>query len=194
MLQTIPLFPLNAVLFPGGPLRLRIFEPRYLDMIGRCMRTNAEFGVAMIVEGAEVGPARTAMIGTTARIEDFERTNDGLLGILARGDMRFRIDSVVQQSDGLNVAQVEVLPGDPVVAVPEGFEHLQRLLRELYPQAALMYGEQAADYENAAWVSARLAELLPLTVYLRQRCLEIDSPLERLRYLLYVTREAQGLG
>ena len=73
----LPLFPLNTVLFPGGPLKLRIFEPRYVDMIGRCMRTEQPFAVALIVEGREVGPARTASIGTSARIVDFERLRDG---------------------------------------------------------------------------------------------------------------------
>jgi Lon protease-like protein len=194
MPQTIPLFPLHTVLFPGGPLRLRLFEPRYLDMVGRCMRTQSEFGVAMIIDGAEVGPARTALIGTTARIEDFERTSDGLLGILARGVTRFRIESVNLQSDGLYVAEIEPLPDEPDEVVPEGFDELANLVRELYPQAGQLYGDQPAEYESAAWLSARVAELLPLTSYLRQRCLEIDSPLGRLHYLRDLTREAKGFG
>jgi Lon protease-like protein len=70
---TIPLFPLNTVLFPGGPLRLRIFEPRYLDMVSRCMREDAGFGVALIVAGREAGgAAQTVAIGTLARIVDFD--------------------------------------------------------------------------------------------------------------------------
>src|SRR5690606_16693605 len=90
----IALFPLNTVLFPGGPLRLRIFEARYLDMVARCLREDQEFGVAMIVEGGEVGPARTALIGTTARVCDFDRSSDGLLNVLARGARRFKIRQV----------------------------------------------------------------------------------------------------
>ena len=93
--STIPLFPLNTVLFPGGPLKLRIFEPRYVDMIGRCMREDTGFGVALIIEGVEAGgPARTANVGTLARIVDFEQLKDGLLGITAHGGERFRIDLV----------------------------------------------------------------------------------------------------
>src|SRR5687768_15209514 len=103
MSVVLPLFPLNTVLFPGGPLRLRIFEPRYLDMVSRCMRESSSFGVALITEGKEAGgTARTTGVGTTARIVDFERLDDGLLGITARGEQRFTIEDVRTQSDGLN--------------------------------------------------------------------------------------------
>jgi len=116
---TLPLFPLNTVLFPGGPLRLRIFEPRYLDMVSRCMREDSGFGVALIVAGREAGgAAQTVTIGTHARIVDFEQLDDGLLGITARGERRFRIVHAHQESDGLNVAQVEWLDDELRAEVP----------------------------------------------------------------------------
>lgn len=179
----LPLFPLNTVLFPGGPLRLRIFEPRYVDMIGRCMRTESPFGVAMIVEGSEIGPARTATIGTTATIHDFEQLSDGLLGIKARGSARFRIETVTQQEDGLNVADVDVFASDLPVPVPATYESLVHLMRGLYPQVAILYGDAPGEFEDANWLSARLAELLPLPLHQRQHCLELHDPLERLRFV-----------
>ena len=109
MSEVLHLFPLNTVLFPGGPLRLRIFEPRYLDMISRCLRENGDFGVALITEGRETGSARTTQIGTSAHIVDFERLDDGLLGITAHGERKFRIVKVTTQSDGLNIADVNFL-------------------------------------------------------------------------------------
>src|SRR5262245_42622477 len=115
-MPALPLFPLNAVLFPEGPLKLRIFEARYVDMIGRCMRENAPFGIALINEGVEAGGnASTVQMGTSARIVDFEQLKDGLLGITAVGERCFVIDSVSQQSDGLNVAQIEWLEPEPAV-------------------------------------------------------------------------------
>lgn len=183
MTQSIPLFPLKTVLFPGGPLRLRIFEPRYLDMIGRCMRTESEFGVAMIVEGAEVGPARTALVGTTAAIHDFEQLSGGLLGISARGRSRFRIQNVEQQSDGLNVAEVEMLADDTAVLVPETYSALSRLLQGIYPQVAVLYDEAPPQFDDASWVGARLTELLPMPLPQRQHSLELDDPIERLQFL-----------
>ena len=86
----VPLFPLNTVLFPGGPLPLRIFETRYLDMVSRCMKDDLPFGVLLIREGAEVGPAATCDVGTLARIVDWYQGSDGLLGVTAIGTERFR--------------------------------------------------------------------------------------------------------
>ncbi len=164
-------------------MRLRIFEARYLDMIGRCMRENAPFAVALIVEGKEVGPAKTATIGTTARIEDFERLRDGLLGISARGERRFHIRSVDTQSDGLNLAQVDLLAEEKRVAVPADLEPMSAMMRRLYPEASMLYGDAVPQPEDASWLSARLTELLPLDLSVRQACLEMDDPIERLRYL-----------
>lgn len=191
MTQTIPLFPLYTVLFPGGPLRLRIFEPRYLDMISRCMRESSPFGVALIVDGKEVGPAKTVALGTTARILDFERMNDGLLGISARGEQRFRIQSVSVQADGLNLAEVEML-GETSAEVPEDLAGLSELIGQLYPRVSLLYDEVVPRLDDAGWVSARLAELLPIELSVRQVCLEQDDPVERLRYLASLIKAAEG--
>jgi uncharacterized protein len=184
MSTVLPLFPLNTVLFPGGPLRLRIFEPRYLDMISRCMRENSSFGVALITEGREAGSvARTTTVGTTARIVDFERLDDGLLGITARGGQRFSIAEVSTQSDGLNVADVELLPDEPVMEIPDDLEILAELLKQAFAQIGTAYGEEQPHFENASWVGMRLAEILPLPMPEKQQCLEMDDAVARLRLL-----------
>lgn len=180
----IPLFPLNAVLFPGGPLKLRIFEARYVDMIGRCMREGTTFGVAMIVEGMEAGgPATTATVGTTARIVDFEKLADGLLGITAVGERRFRLMSVETQTDGLNVAHVEWLDPEPVMPVPSDCEPFVLLLQHALPELAPLYDFSPVSYDDASWVGSRLVEILPLSPAEKQRCLEMHDPLERLQHL-----------
>jgi Lon protease-like protein len=182
--QTIPLFPLGVVLFPGGPLKLRIFEARYVDMIGRCMREEQPFGVALLVEGQEAGgPALTAPIGTSARIVDFERLKDGLLGITAVGERIFQIVSRQRQADGLNLAQVVWLPAEEPVGVPEESAHLVKLLQYALPQLQPLYDISTAQYHDAGWVSARLLEILPLPLLEKQRCLEMSEPLLRLRHL-----------
>jgi Lon protease-like protein len=181
---TIPLFPLGTVLFPEGPLKLRIFEPRYVDMVGRCMREDSGFGVALIVEGHEAGgPARTVETGTLARIVDFEKLNDGLLGITARGEQRFRILSVHRQSDGLNLAEVEWAGQEAHAAVPEELSLLPSLLRGAFPQVGAVYGAIEPRYDDASWVGMRLAELLPLQMQERQECLEMFDAVARLKLL-----------
>lgn len=180
----IPLFPLRAVLFPGGPLKLRIFEPRYIDMIRRCMRDDSGFGVALIVAGQEVGgPARTVDVGTLARIVDFEKLPDGLLGITAIGERRFRIVSTTREADGLNVAQVEWLPVETTASIPAELSILAELLQHAFPQVRALYGSVVPQFDDANWVGMRLAELLPLPAPERQQCLELDDPLQRLRLI-----------
>ncbi len=180
----VPLFPLNAVLFPGGPLKLRIFEARYVDMIGRCMREGTPFGVAMIVNGVEAGgDAQTVAVGTAARIVDFEKLQDGLLGITALGDRSFRIRSVSRQADGLNIAAIEWLPAEPGLPVPDECAYLVRLLQHALPQLAPVYDFTPIRYDDAAWVSARIVEILPLPLEEKQRCLEMQDPLQRLEHL-----------
>jgi uncharacterized protein len=181
---TIPLFPLQTVLFPGGPLKLRIFEPRYLDMVSRCMREDSGFGVALILEGREAGgPARTTEIGTLARIVDFERLEDGLLGITARGERRFKIISTRRESDGLNIADVEWLAAEPGVSLPEPYAILAELLQRAFEQIGGSDAGETARYEDSSWVGMRLAEILPLDVSERQAMLEMNDAAERLRWL-----------
>jgi Lon protease-like protein len=88
----LPLFPLNVVLFPGMVLPLHIFEPRYLEMVNRCLVEEIPFGVVLIHEGHEVGgTARPWSVGTAARIIRVEREDDERLNIVVVGAQRFRI-------------------------------------------------------------------------------------------------------
>jgi uncharacterized protein len=177
----LPLFPLGTVLFPGGPLRLRIFEPRYLDMVRQCLKESRAFGVVLILEGEEAGEvASVAGSGTTARVVDFDTLPDGLLGIDCVGEQRFRVLRRWQQGDGLNVAEVDYLPDDPPCALPAELAHLGELLREVLPQLGERYAHVVARYEDAGWVGNRWAEVLPLTVAEKQQLLELDDPLARL--------------
>ena len=177
----LALFPLNTVLFPGGPLSLRIFEPRYLDMVRRCLKERGGFGVVLILEGAEAGVVgRVAHTGTSARIVDFDTLPDGLLGIVCMGERRFRVLRRWQQPDGLNLAQVDWLPDEAPQAVPEELAHLAELLLEVLPRLGGVYMHVEARYQDAGWVGNRWAEILPLTSAEKQELLELTDPLARL--------------
>ena len=177
----LPLFPLGTVLFPGGPLRLRIFEPRYLDMVRQCLKGSRPFGVVLILEGLEAGAvASVATTGTSARLVDFDTLPDGLLGIDCLGEQRFRLCRRWQQADGLNLAEVDYLPDDAPCALPAELAHLGELLREVLPQLGERYAHVTAHYDDAGWVGNRWAEVLPLTCAERQQLLELADPLTRL--------------
>jgi Lon protease-like protein len=179
-MTTIPLFPLNIVLFPEGPLPLRIFETRYVDMVRRCMREDAGFGVVLIREGSEVGHAETYDVGTMAKITDFDPLPDGLLGLSCVGQQRFRIVKRSRQADGLNLGDVEWLVPEATVLVPERHARLASLLQSVLPQLGEVYADIEMRLDDAAWVGHRLAEILPIPLADKQTYLELDDPVQRL--------------
>jgi uncharacterized protein len=181
--ESIALFPLNIVLFPEGRLPLRIFETRYIDMVRSCMRGNLNFGVVLIRDGREVGPADTFDVGTTAKIVDFHQLSDGFLGLSCVGEQRFRILRRSRQTDGLNLAEVDWLTPEPVVAVPPRHEHLAELLKTVLPQLGEVYTGIAMRLDDAAWVGHRLSEILPIAGSEKQLSLEMDDPVKRLDML-----------
>ena len=179
----IALFPLNVVLFPEGPLPLRIFETRYVDMVRRCMREDQRFGVALIREGSEVGPAETFEVGTMVKIVDFHQLSDGFLGLSCVGEQRFRIISRSRQTDGLNLADIESFEREALVAVPERHARLAELLKTVLPQLGEVYAGITMRLDDAAWVGHRLAEILPIAAAEKQFCLELNDPIRRLDVL-----------
>jgi Lon protease-like protein len=180
----LPLFPLQTVLFPGGRLPLRIFEQRYLEMAKACLRDGTPFGVCLIREGREVGePALPEDVGCTARIVEWDMPQLGLLQVVAHGERRFRIRSRQVQPDGLARAQVEMLAEAGDAPIDAGADLCARVLRRIVEAAPAGLVEAPPRYDSAAWVSARLAELLPLSLASRQRLLEMDEPRDRLEIL-----------
>jgi Lon protease-like protein len=181
---TIPLFPLHTVLFPGGTLPLRIFEPRYLDMVSNCMKTGSGFGICLIREGSEVGrAAATYETGTLCEIDYFNQQPDGLLGITARGTQRFQILHTEVRPDQLTIAEVKMLANEASQALPAEFAACAEVLRKLLEQLGYPFIKMEKHYEDASWVGARLAELLPIRLEQKQYFLQLDDPLQRLERL-----------
>ena len=179
--SVIALFPLHTVLFPGGPLPLRIFETRYTDMVRRCMREQQPFGVVLIQEGDEAGVvATTATVGCTARIADFHTLQDGLLGISCVGVRKFSVQRVWRASDGLNMGEVAWLPVEPELPLPADCARLATTVRRAFEELSEHYENVERKFDDAAWIGARLAELLPIELAEKQALLELDDPIERL--------------
>lgn len=182
--EEIPLFPLRTVLFPGGVLPLRIFEARYLDMISECAGEQKGFGICAIRSGAEVGRAADCYtVGTVASVQDFDRSEDGVLCIVAHGHRRFRIVNRQVEPSQLLRADVQWLEDAGQAALPANRRPLAAFLEQLIRQAGKPFSDMQVDYDNAAWVAGRLAELLPFALGDKQRLLEMDNPLDRLEAL-----------
>ncbi|MDH3338444.1 MAG: LON peptidase substrate-binding domain-containing protein [Gammaproteobacteria bacterium] len=188
----VPLFPLNTVLFPGGPLPLRIFEQRYLDMISGCVKNDAPFGVLLIRDGAETGPATTHEVGTLARIIDWYQGSDGLLGVTAIGEQRFRVVSSHRESNGLNIGNIEILPDEPVVPLPDEYQAMPTILAGVLDDLGLLYESLDRHMDDAAWVTSRFIEILPLDLEQKQHCLENGDPQARLRIVQAMLDAARG--
>ncbi|MEC7803260.1 MAG: LON peptidase substrate-binding domain-containing protein [Pseudomonadota bacterium] len=181
--KVVPLFPLGTVLFPQGPLPLRVFEPRYLDMISRCLKDESQFGVLLIYDGSEVGSADTYSVGTKARICDWYQGSDGILGLTAIGTQKFRLVDVKQQSDGLYLGEIDVLDPEPSIPLPEDYLRMADLLRAIVHDLGRLYQPLEKHFDDSTWVGNRFGEVLPVPMQYKQHCLEIDHPLERLRFI-----------
>lgn len=191
-LSSLPLFPLQTVLFPGGWLPLRVFELRYLDMVRRCHAADAPFGVVALQRGSEVrqagAPAETLYdIGTLATIQALEAPQPGLLMIRCHGEQRFRLADTQQLRNGLWVAEVHRLDDDLPVPVPPDLtfvgQSLARVLASLRARTdatGQVPAEDAMRLEDCGWVANRWCELLPVPLELKQRLMQLDNPLVRL--------------
>lgn len=194
-LSGLPLFPLGTVLFPGGLLPLRIFEVRYLDMIGRCHRHSAPFGVVALQQGSEVqqpqgntfAPEQFASIGTLATIDSLESPQAGLLVIRCTGTQRFTVTRRERLRHGLWVADVTRVAPDAATGVPPDLQPvadaLARVIERLRERGVApdqMPLLEPYAFDDCGWVANRWTELLSVPVELKQRLMTLDSPLMRL--------------
>jgi len=195
-LHSLPLFPLGTVLFPGGYLPLQIFEVRYLDMIGKCFKNAAPFGIVTLNKGSEVRRATAHdsipqelffETGTLARISNLSRPQPGLMLIQCTGLQRFVVEKHELLKHGLWIANVRVLPDDQLVAVPGDLQPvadaLHRVLSTLQQQgiaADQMPIQPPYVLDDCAWVANRWCELLPMALEHKHRLMTLDNPLVRL--------------
>ena len=192
MVMQVPLFPLNTVMFPGGVLPLRIFEPRYLDMVSDCLRSDTPIGVVLIRDGLEVGKAaQTHAVGTLCVISYWNRRNDGLLGITLTGTQRFRITDHEVRPNQLILADIETLPSVQPVPINSKYQGMANLLRKIISQLEPPYTTMPAHYDDLEWISARLCELLPIPLDYKQALLEYDDIIARIEQLYALMQQSE---
>ena len=192
--MTLALFPLSTVLFPGCVLDLQVFEARYLDMIARCMKQGAGFGVVCILDGSEVGhaPQDIARVGCEALIRDFQRQDNGLLGIRVEGGRRFEVLSTELQRDQLLVAQVEWLDEVPEQPLQEEDQDLLALLKALAEHPMVAALNMSTEVVGQQSLANQLAYLLPFAEEDKIELLQVDDPQQRLDGIQVLLDEIQG--
>lgn len=186
-LREMALFPLQSVLFPGALLPLRVFEARYLDLVGHCLRENAMFGVVCLRQGREVGRSGVhfEQQGVMASIGDVDAEQAGILRVRCTGSQRFAIEGTArQQADGLWLADVSVLPDDetmaPDAALLPTVKALASAIGALREQGSTPFIEPYR-FDDAGWVANRWCEILPIPLAAKQRLMMLPEPQLRLR-------------
>ncbi len=196
--RRLSLFPLRAVLFPGGFLPLKIFEARYLDLMGQCLRQQQPFGVVCLIEGAEAGEQRGAArfepVGTLARIDDVDAQQAGILMVRCTGTQRFRLsEEPTQNATGLWSAAADLLPLDETLAPsPELLDTVNALAEAADDLRQRGYEGLPQDLklDDAGWVANRWCELLPLSLRAQQLLMEVQDPMKRLRQVKLLLQQA----
>ncbi|MDP3420632.1 MAG: LON peptidase substrate-binding domain-containing protein [Thiobacillus sp.] len=180
----LPLFPLNTVVFPGGQLPLRIFEPRYLDMVKQAIADGTPFGICGIREGQETGtPAVPYPVGTRVYVTDWDMPQTGILHIDTRAQDRFVIRSTRTETSGLLIGTVESVSSEAATAVPDDLELAVEILRHIVNEYGDAHFAAPHEFDNAVWVGYRLSEVLPLKHSIKQNLLEMNDSVTRLRIL-----------
>lgn len=191
----IPLFPLSSIVMPGGLLPLRLFEPRYLDMVRDCFRQETGFGVCLVKEGAEVGEAAQPYpCGTLVRIIDWDQDSSGLLNITVEGQQKFRVLDTEVENSQLLTGVIELLPLEVSAKVTEEYAPLQRTMEQILAQVSPMIEYATPELEDALWLGSRFVELLPLASDLRHDLVEMNAPLERLQAIADMLGAMSGGG
>lgn len=180
----IPIVPLKTVLFPGGFLPLRIFEPRYVDMISQCVKSGTGFGVCLIREGGNLGSTvSTYEIGTFATIRDWHLRHDGILGVKVQGKQRFHIIRQHITDSKLVVADVSYMDVEPNMELPTKYTSLAEWIKRSASSNEPQELESPKPFSDASWVGFRLADCLPLKLQQKQYFLQLDDPIQRLERL-----------
>ena len=183
-MNSIAIFPLNVVLYPGSALPLKIFEQRYLAMVKHCLRDELPFGVCRIREGVEVGsPAVPETVGCTAGIAQWEMPHLGLFHLHTMGQHPFRILQKTIGSDGLVRAEIEYLEDSPGLIREESFAFCRRVLAQIIEKLGTDYFSRPLARDDPRWTSYRLADVLPLELEQKQALLELREDGARLETL-----------
>ncbi len=187
--DTIPLFPLKAVLFPKGRLPLQIFEQRYIGLVTQCLRAGTGFGVCLLKEGDEViAPGmhqQVHRIGTLASIVDWDQLPSGLLGITVEGQRKFSVQSCQPNDQQVLIAEVvycdEDFVGQPPLAVEAEHDVLVGLVEQLVSHPVISRLGMEIAYHDLRELGWRLSELVPLSLDHKQALLELEDPYVRIR-------------
>ena len=195
--RELAIFPLTVNVLPGGYLPLQIFEPRYLDMVKKCMTRETGFCVVLLRGSMnQISSSKLpdhSPIGTYVEIVDFNQLENGLLGITVQGQCRIQILDRRKQEDGLIIADIiEQTEVEESISLEPQYENIWRILKDISKHPEIKKLELEIDFDNSSSVAYNLASLLPLTPLDRQNILEFRSNVDRFDHLNEIVKQLGG--
>jgi len=195
--RELAIFPLTVNVLPGGYLPLQIFEPRYLDMVKKCMTRETGFCVVLLRGSMnQISSSKLpdhSPIGTYVEIVDFNQLENGLLGITVQGQCRIQILDRRKQEDGLIIADIiEQTEVEESISLEPQYENIWRILKDISKHPEIKKLELEIDFDNSSSVAYNLASLLPLTPLDRQNILEFRSNVDRFDHLNKIVKQLGG--
>jgi Lon protease-like protein len=195
--RELAIFPLTVNVLPGGYLPLQIFEPRYLDMVKKCMTRETGFCVVLLRGSMnQISSSKLpdhSPIGTYVEIVDFNQLENGLLGITVQGQCRIQILDRRKQEDGLIIADIiEQTEVEESISLEPQYENIWRILKDISKHPEIKKLELEIDFGNSSSVAYNLASLLPLTPLDRQNILEFRSNVDRFDHLNKIVKQLGG--
>lgn len=193
-LSRVSLFPYSSLILPGGQLRIKIVEQQYLSMMSACLKKDHGFGVYLVESDVQSAVEEKIYHGTMVRIVDWDREDDGLLTVLIEGCQRLRVVETSANSLGALVGDVEILPKNPHAEIPLRYRNLSRLLQRVLDRVEPLVAYKETELVDAAWVSNRLTELLPMSFIERYELVAISDPIKRLSLLQCIVEQYINTG
>lgn len=200
-IERFPIFPLRTVLFPTVTLPIHVFEPRYREMVGRCLEHDESFGIVLILEGEEVGgPSVPHSTGTEAAIIASQRHADGRYDIVVEGRRRFLIRSLDTSRSYLraDVDWLDEVKGEDTDDLAEAVAKLHEGIVEALEVVGPPVIDDTWREMDARTLSYRVASTALVSNEIRQELLEIPDVATRLRreakILMSIHRIGAGAG
>jgi len=193
---TSPLFPLSINVLPGALLPLQIFEPRYIDMIKKCLGNAEGFSIVLTKEEPSLGregPISIHDIGTYVEIVDFNQLDNGLLGITVKGKSKVNIFETWRQDDELLLGNIEIIDEeDNDLSNEPQYKDLWNMIEEIIRHPEIKKLNLEVDFNSSKSVCYILASILPLRSQEKQSILELDGNSQKLDYLKEIIKRLGG--
>ena len=192
-LKNAPIFPLRSIVLPGGLFPLRIFERRYLDMVTTCIKNNEGFCISLVKkEEPDLYVKDVFEYGSWVEITDWNKLQDGLLGITVEGKNIVKISNTSLDKENLLRGTIKKLDLEKEYLIPQKYLVLSKFYKKIYPNLKNFINFKEERFADASWIGYRLTELLPIELELKADLISTTDAIERLEKINQIMTKLYG--